>query len=279
MPRQPPSLVVVLKEEDAAYRAVLSAPPVSSSSPSSSPPNSPRSARVVFLPCLTVAVNKGVLNGAFSTDSIFPSIIITSKRAVTALREEGFVDCVVTSLLSHEADGLHVYVVGPATRDAVTALLEEALHQAGLSLTICGESSGTASALAAYIQSEADPKIPLWWAAGEDRRNELPTMLETSGHMLTTVVVYKAEASASVQAIENVAGEMLGERRSAVVLYSKHGIAVATELLGRVQRGGGDAMLITVGPTTAGSARDAGLTVDAVAGTPTAEGVIAAMGL
>ncbi|KAL7276509.1 uroporphyrinogen-III synthase [Rhizina undulata] len=217
---------------------------------------------------------------------VYGGLIITSQRAVEALgsvlsklSSNPSLSTTLNTLLSQ----VKVYVVGPATAAAVTAL--------GFTPTnVLGSSCGSGAVLAPFIladynssSSDTPKKLPLLFLVGEVRRDIIPKTLRSAPEPerieLTEMVIYETAVVEEFRdefraAMEKTAGA--GERW--VVVFSPAGADVAVEIL---REGGGEAegvRIAAIGPTTEGVLKGLGRAPDVVAQKPSAEGLWEAIG-
>jgi uroporphyrinogen-III synthase len=106
---------------------------------------------------------------------------------------------------------------------------------------------------------------PVLFAAGDARREELPSMLRAAGIQVDEVICYHSVLADETTARRAVAG-------ADVVLVSSPRVAA---LLAKISSRDERPALVAIGPTTAAAARDARWPPDAVARRPTVEAVAA----
>ena len=151
--------------------------------------------------------------------------------------------------------GRTVYVVGPKTGRWMRKL----------GLEVRGEEAGTAAALAHRI-IEDGPDAPLLFLSGNRRRDTLPDALREAGLAFEEQVVYETHARSTLDLPAPDAQPWL-------VVFSPSGLEAlrAAEVPLDAYR------VATIGPTTATSLRDAGVTVKAVAAEPTPDALVEAV--
>lgn len=182
----------------------------------------------------------------------YVGLIATSPRAANALQrvfegDEG---------LAGRWEGTPAYVVGPKTGDRFRSL----------GLDVRGKQTGTADALASLV-TEATPQRPLLFLSGNRRRDTLPDALRTSGVAFDEVVVYETHTRTDLSLPRPVGETWLA-------FFSPSGLEAV---------GHSDALPLegywcaAIGPTTAAALRERGLTVHAVAETPSPEGLVTAV--
>lgn len=183
----------------------------------------------------------------------YGGIVATSPRVGWALQrifdDEG---------TTHTAwEGSTAYAVGPSTADQLRAL----------SFEVEGEETGSGAELAAFI-AEADPETPLLFLCGNRRRDELPDRLEGEGIDFDELTVYETHSRTDLTLPPPGQETWLS-------FFSPSGLeaALQAETDGTLE----DYHCAAIGPTTAGALEDAELEVEAVAQSPTPEGLVDAV--
>jgi len=196
--------------------------------------------------------NEEALRHRLRSPERYGGVVATSPRVGRALHrvfdDEGTV---------HTAwEGRSAYAVGPKTADELRELAFE----------VEGEDTGSAAALADRI-AETGPPGPLLFLSGNRRRDDLPDGLRESGIDFEELVVYETRARTDLS-LPPPGDETW------LVFFSPSGLEAAQ------QAGVGgltEYRLATIGPTTAAALEEAGLTPEAVAETPSPEGVVDAI--
>ena len=182
----------------------------------------------------------------------YAGLIATSPRAATALAR----------LASDQSPLLQAwgerpaYAVGPKTADQLRAL---GLHPRGAE-------TGSAEALAAYIVDDA-PAAPLLFLSGNRRRDTLPEALQRAGLPFDELVVYETHPRSDLDLPAANGSTWL-------VFFSPSGLEA-------VEAGEGadleEYRVAAIGPTTGTALATAGFSVEAVAESPSPEGLVAAL--
>lgn len=178
----------------------------------------------------------------------YAGLIVTSPRAVRAiaqLDDEGW----KTRWQQKPA-----YAVGPKTASALRAL----------GLTPVGEETGSAASLAAVI---AKKKKPYLFLCGNRRRDVLPDALRTAGTAFEELIVYETHLRSNIVLPRPQTGDWL-------VFFSPSGLEAVTQSAANEVAG---YRLAAIGPTTADALRARGTTVEAVASSPSPEGLVHAL--
>ncbi len=180
----------------------------------------------------------------------YAGIIVTSPRAARALRRV-FDDL---GTLHARWEGTPAYVVGPKTGERLR----------DLGFEVSGDETGNAAALVDLI-AEQELSRPLLFLSGNRRRDELPDGLRTAGVAFEEQVVYETHFRSDLTLPPAKPGLW-------VVFFSPSGLeAVRRAEVGPLS----GYRCAAIGPTTAETLRDRGLPVEAVAETPSPEGLVA----
>jgi uroporphyrinogen-III synthase len=198
------------------------------------------------------------LDAALDHLSSYRAIALTSPRAGKAVTDRVRVRGIAWPRNPAPA----VWAAGQAT----AASLEEWVGAVHLPDGMEQETNGAAAQLARAMLS-ARVMGPVLFPCGDRRREELPSVLRSSGVRVDDVVCYR-----TVMADPSEARAAAAE--GALVVVASPSVI---ELLDRGCPGTQRPSLIAVGPTTATAARDAGWTPAAVADQPTASGVLEAI--
>jgi uroporphyrinogen-III synthase len=182
----------------------------------------------------------------------YGGIVATSPRVGRALHrvfdDEGTV---------HTAwEGRPAYAVGPKTADELREL----------AFDVAGEDTGTAAALASRI-AEDQPQEPLLFLSGNRRRDDLPDGLRAANIDFEELVVYETQARTDLS-LPPPADE------SWLAFFSPSGLAAVQQA---TEGPLSSYRLAAIGPTTAASLEDAGLSPAAVADTPSPDGLVDAI--
>jgi uroporphyrinogen III methyltransferase / synthase len=198
------------------------------------------------------------LDAALTKPNRFESIAFTSPRAAQAVVER-----LRVGGLRWVGD-LHpsVWAVGPATADALQSMLGPVRVPGSRA-----EPNASPAAALGQAMLEAGAMGPVLFPCGEQRRDDLPTILRAKGVPVHEVVCYR-----SVLASRSEAGAAAASG-SVVVVASPSVLRLLVEACAPSKR----PRLVAVGPTTALSARAAGWTPAAVANEPTIHGVASAI--
>lgn len=149
--------------------------------------------------------------------------------------------------------GRPAYVVGPKTAHS--------LNSVGLEPR--GAETGSADALANRIGADA-PSAPLLFLAGNRRRDTLPNRLRRDDIAFDEVIVYETHTRSDLQL----------PPASWLVFFSPSGLeAIEHSAAVDLQ----EYRIAAIGPTTASSLREQGAIVEAVADTPSPEGLVSAV--
>ncbi|WP_103030499.1 uroporphyrinogen-III synthase [Salinibacter altiplanensis] len=180
------------------------------------------------------------------------ALLVTSPRAVTALARV-FSD---HAPLAQRWAGRRAYTVGPKTAERLRSI----------GLRPRGADTGTAEALAARITNEA-PDASLLFLSGNRRRDTLPEALRAAAVPFEEAVVYETHIRADL-------GLPAPKQEAWLVFFSPSGLdAVRQAADADVQ----DYRLAAIGPTTAEALEAEGHVVEAVADTPSPNGLVAAL--
>lgn len=209
--------------------------------------------RADCLPVLTFDFpNAEALHARLRRSDRYGGLIATSPRVGRALRHVFEED----GSLQAQWEERTAYAVGPKTAESLRAL----------SFDVQGEETGTATELAEYI-ADSDPPAPLLFLCGNRRRDDLPEGLRAAGVAFEELVVYETRAREDLSLPPPAEGRWL-------VFFSPSGL----EAVRRAKRGPLSAYrCAAIGPTTAASLKEAGLEPEAVAASPTPEGVLEAI--
>jgi len=180
----------------------------------------------------------------------FGGLICTSPRAVQAMRKA------INDATLPPWRVKRTYAVGPATAEALAAL--------GLSPET--PLAGTAEALAEQIIQAPPAPLPLLFLCGNRRREVLPAMLTAAGIAWQELQVYETHVQTDVSLPE-------GPSPMWIVSFSPSGVPALQALLSEAP----DARIAAIGSTTATAVQEQGLTVSAVAKTPSPKGLVAAL--
>ena len=206
---------------------------------------------VVQVPVLSFTfAQPGRLRSFLETPEAFGGLICTSPRAVQAMTEAA------SEAMLPPWRVKRTFAVGPATAEAVAAL--------GLSPET--PLAGTAEVLAEQIIQAPPAPLPLLFLCGNRRREVLPAMLTAAGVAWQELQVYQTHVQTDVSLPE-------GPSPAWVVSFSPSGVPALQALLSEAP----DARIATIGPTTATAVQKRGLTVSAVAETPSPKGLVAAL--
>ncbi|MEA2724056.1 MAG: uroporphyrinogen-III synthase [Gemmatimonadales bacterium] len=198
----------------------------------------------------------GPLESALDRWDSFAAVAFTSPRAAAAVRER---------LAGRRPRGQNIPMVwagGTVTKDA----LGEALPQVFTPDEADAERLGAAEALARAML-DAGVGGPVLFPCGDSRRDELPERLRSRGVEVEEVVCYR-----SVLASESMA-HAAAARGTMLVVASP----TVANLLVRACPPDARPDLLAVGPTTAASARASGWVPAAVASSPSAGALAAAV--
>lgn len=196
--------------------------------------------------------NEGPLRERLRTPERYGGVVATSPRVGWALHrvfdDEG---------TTHTRwEGRPAYAVGPKTADELRAL----------SFDVQGEEAGTAANLAGHI-AEADPETPLLFLCGNRRRDDLPDGLRAAGVGYEELVVYETRTRTDLSLPPPAEETWLA-------FFSPSGLeAVRRADTGPLE----EYRCAAIGPTTASALEENGLTADAVASSPTPEGLVDAI--
>jgi uroporphyrinogen-III synthase len=183
----------------------------------------------------------------------YGGIVATSPRVGRALQrifdDEGTTHA--------EWEGAPAYAVGPKTAAELRAL----------SFEVRGEDTGTAAALAAAIAADVPP-APLLFLCGDRRRDTLPTRLAEEEIAFEELVVYETHSRTDLTLPPP-------DDDTWLAFFSPSGLEA-------VQHAEADGSLrdyhrAAIGPTTAEALSDAGLAPEAVASSPSPDGLVNAI--
>lgn len=182
----------------------------------------------------------------------YAGLIATSPRAARALRRVFEEDEALQALWKDTP----AYVVGPKTGERFRVL----------GFDVRGEQTGEADALASLI-TDANPQRPLLFLSGNRRRDTLPNALQNSDVPYDEVVVYETHTRTDLSLPKP-------SEETWLAFFSPSGLEAVRQ---------SDAGLLAafrcaaIGPTTAAALRERGLTVHAVAETPSPDGLVDAV--
>ena len=186
-------------------------------------------------------------------EDAYSGLVWTSIRGVQAMQEHA-----MEPELLAKWKNKPIYVVGPATKRAIESL--------GLSAT--GEDTGNAEALAHFIvQHHTDTENPLLFICGSSRRDELPSILQSSPISLEECVVYHTHATAPTNLEQR-------ETPDVVVFFSPSGVHALQVAWPSQWEGAG---IVSIGPRTTEALKDARREVVATSKHPTAESLLDAV--
>ncbi|HWN19593.1 MAG TPA: uroporphyrinogen-III synthase [Gemmatimonadales bacterium] len=197
-----------------------------------------------------------LLDSALDRWDSYTAVAFTSPRAATAVLER------LAGRRARDQNVPTVWAGGAATKDA----LGEAMPHVLAPNEAEAERLGVAEALA-LAMLDAGVGGPVLFPCGDSRRDELPERLRSQGIEVEEVVCYR-----SVLASESVA-HAAAARGTMLVVASP----TVANLLVRACPPDARPDLLAVGPTTAASARAAGWLPAAVASSPTAGALAAAV--
>lgn len=182
----------------------------------------------------------------------YRALVATSPRAGVALRRAlRRRDGVLTKW-----EGTPAYVVGPKTAKRLRSL----------GFDVRGEEAGSARALVNVI-GESGPEGPLLFLSGNRRRDTVPDGLRAAGIPFEEQVVYETQTRTDIRLPD-------ADKDRWIVFFSPSGVeAIQHSDAGSLAA----CRCAAIGPTTADALRSAGLSVEAVAGTPSPEGLVAAI--
>jgi uroporphyrinogen-III synthase len=209
--------------------------------------------RAVCTPVLTFDFpNEGPLRERLRTPERYEGVVATSPRVGWALHRV-FDDDGTTHT---QWEGRPAYAVGPKTADELRAL----------SFEVRGETAGTAADLADEIAS-ADPETPLLFLCGNRRRDDLPDGLRSAGVAFEELVVYETRTRTDLSLPPPAEATWLA-------FFSPSGVeAVRGADTGPLE----EYRCAAIGPTTASTLEEYGLTPAAVASSPTPQGLVDAI--
>ena len=197
--------------------------------------------------------HQDVLRQRLAAPDDHAALIATSARAVEAVRRVFEANPSV-----HERwQGRRAFAVGPAT----------AQRWRTLGLRPEGESAGDAAALAVHIASVVQPTgPPLLFLSGNRRRDTLP-----DGLAARTIPYEEQEVYVTVPRDDLVLPT--ADEATWLVFFGPSGLAALRQSNASVA----PCRVAAIGRTTAAALREAGISVEAVAGTPSPEGLVASI--
>jgi uroporphyrinogen-III synthase len=226
------------------------------------------------------------------------SVVITSKRAVEAFSRVLHLESNYNELL-HQWQSILWFAVGPSTATALQKLL--AVKALGAE---CGEAEGLARVIIAQWLSltEAHPQSnhkdidntpgKLLFLSGEQRRDTLPRQLNAANCPFHELSVYRvAEDAELAEQIRNASINSPCEQNSInwLAFFSPSGVNIVLPYLKHLDLSSVESSESTlknkhsvwkaaaIGGTTANALISAGVRVDAVANTPSAQGLLDAI--
>ncbi len=182
----------------------------------------------------------------------YEGVVATSPRVAAALGR-AFEE---QEALAQAWRGAPVYAVGPKTAGRIR----------DVGLDPKGADAGSADALAARIIDDA-PTAPLLFLCGNRRRDTIPRRLRDADIPFEEMVVYETHPRTDLTLPSSDGSAWL-------VFFSPSGID-AVEASGTVALD--TYRLAAIGPTTGGALEDAGHGVEAVADTPSPDGLVSAI--
>lgn len=196
--------------------------------------------------------NQSALLSSLHQRERFFGLVATSPRVATALDRAFATD----PDLADRWHGAPAYAVGPKTG---ARLDEIGFHALGMN-------SGSAGELSKRIRDDA-PSDSLLFLCGNRRRDALPNRLGRAGIPFEELVVYRTRARKRLDVPAPSASAWL-------VFFSPSGLEAV-----RRDRSvdASNYRIAAIGPTTAGALEDSGLFVEAVAPTPSPEGLVTAI--
>ncbi len=195
------------------------------------------------------------LDGALARVASFDWVAFTSANGVAAVATR--LDALGASL-----DGVRVAAVGGATADAA----RRAFGRCDLV-----PARQTADGLAAALPRPFNARVLF---PGADRaRDALPMGLRARGARVTQVTAYRTVIAPD--ALHDIAARAAAGAVDAILLSSPSGVEALADALRRLDAA--PPRLVAIGPATAGSCRDHGFTVAAVAAAPTDDALVAAV--
>jgi uroporphyrinogen III methyltransferase/synthase len=220
---------------------------------------SDRGARVIAAPLIRIEYLEpdSELDGAIENIANYDWIVFTSQHAVRALarrlRARGWD--------ARKLSAAHIAALGPATA--------RGLRRQGLIADLIAEPH-TADALAAMLGPKS-ARARILWPSGNRAPQRLADDLRSAGALVDAPVAYRTVDAAPPASL----ARDLARGVDAVVFASPTAVNrfVALGLVANLPLG----TIVCIGPTTAAAARDAGLTVDAVASDHTAKGIVNAL--
>lgn len=209
--------------------------------------------RAVCKPVLTFEFpNEEALRNRLRTPDRYGGLVATSPRVGWALHRV-FDDEGTTHT---QWEGRTAYAVGPKTADEFRAL----------SFDVQAEEAGTAAELATEI-ADTNPQTPLLFLCGNRRMDALPNGLREAGIDFEELVVYETRARTDLSLPPP------GEE-TWLSFFSPSGLeAVQQAEMGPLD----EYRYAAIGPTTASALQETGITVEAVAESPTPEALVDAV--
>lgn len=205
--------------------------------------------RAVCVPVLRFAFpHQDMLRERLEERARYTALVVTSPRVTRAL----------APLFEAEPDleaaweGAPVYAVGPKTAAGLK----------GLGLRPLGANAGNADALAEQIVEEG-PEASLLFLCGNRRRDTLPNRLREAGIPFDEQVVYETHLRTDLELPPATWLSFFSPSGWKAVQQSEVDLT--------------SYRIAAIGPTTAGALRDVGLSVEAVADTPSPEGLVLAI--
>lgn len=199
------------------------------------------------------------LDSALTELASFGSIAFTSPRAAQAVVQRS---SEIGVRWPPVGDRPALWAVGAGTRAALGGVAAQVREPEP---NVSGDSAAAAILARAMLASGA--AAPVLFPCGENRREELPTILRQHGVEIREVVCYR-----SVLASCSQAGMALSRGRIVVVASPS-----VMQLLAAASNPGERPRIVAVGPTTAAAARAVGWPPAVVAEEPSTQGVAAAI--
>jgi uroporphyrinogen-III synthase len=208
--------------------------------------------RAVCRPVLDFAFpNDATLRARLQERDRYGGLVATSPRAGRAVRRVFDADGT-----AHAAwEGAPAYVVGPKTAERFRAL----------GFDVRGQESGNADVLASWI-AEAGVEQPLLFLSGNRRRDILPEGLRNAGIAFEEQVVYETLTRNELSLPPPSDGTWL-------VFFSPSGLEAARTADAALD----EYRCAAIGPTTAAALEEQGRSVQAVAESPSPEGLLTAI--
>jgi uroporphyrinogen-III synthase len=226
-----------------------------------------RGADPVLAPVIRIAPvdNLGALRAALAGLSAYRWVVFTSQNAVHIVCDR----LVAWGLTPRVFGGTSVAAIGTATAEALTqrgitpALVPDEFVGEALAQALIERSGGTLSGARVLVPSAADP------------RAVLRDGLAAHGARVEVIAVYRTVAAAGD--FSALARDLAGGRMDAVTFTSSSTVKHFVDLVGRQTATSPKFVSATIGPVTAGTARELGL-ADVIEAEPhTVPGLVAAL--